>query len=99
MRAFSESLTSSDSAERKQMGAGFKLYRAAETGPNNSVIYYSIFNPAISGAEYEPITVLSDDHLSGPPGNGDEVRALYTDYSEALAPGGAQVNLTLVAGF
>ena len=99
MKAFSESLTSSDSAQRKQMGAGFELYRAAETGPNNSAIYYSIFNPAISGAEYEPITVLSDDYLSGPPGNGDEVRALYSDYSEALAPGGAQVNLTLVAGF
>lgn len=99
MRAFSESLTSSDSAQRKQMGAGFKLYRAAETGPNNSAIYYSIFNPAISGAEYEPITVLSDDYLTGPPANGDEVRALYADYSEALAPGGAQVNLRLVAGF
>ncbi len=99
MKAFSESLTSSDSAQRKQMGAGFKLYRAAEMGPNNSVIYYSLFNPAISGAEYEPITVLSDDYLSGPPGNGDEVRALYADYSEALAPGGAQVNLSLVAGF
>ena len=99
MRAFSESLTSSDSAQRKQMGAGFKLYRAAETGPNNSVIYYSIFNPAISGAEYEPITVLSDDHLSGPPGNGDEVRALYSDYTEALLDNGTQVNLTLVAGF
>ena len=89
MRAFSETLTSSDSAQRKQMGAGFKLYRAAETGPNNSAIYYSIFNPAISGAEYEPITVLSDDYLTGPPANGDEVRALYADYSEALAPGGA----------
>ncbi len=99
MRAFSETLTSSDSAQRKQMGAGFKLYRAAETGPNNSAIYYSIFNPAISGAEYEPITVLSDDYLTGPPANGDEVRALYADYSEALAPGGAQVNLRLVAGF
>jgi hypothetical protein len=99
MKAFSESLTSSDSAQRKQMGAGFKLYRAAEAGPNNSVIYYSIFNPAISGAEYEPITVLSDDYLSGPPENGDEVRALYADYSEALAPGGAIANLTLVAGF
>ncbi|HIE94587.1 MAG TPA: hypothetical protein EYQ83_17645 [Acidobacteria bacterium] len=99
MKAFSESLTSSDSAQRKQMGAGFKLYRAAEMGPNNSAIYYSIFNPAISGAEYEPITVLSDDYLSGPPENGDEVRALYADYSEALAPGGAQVNLRLVAGF
>ena len=98
MRAFSETLTSSDSAQRKQMGAGFKLYRAAEMGPNNSAIYYSIFNPAISGAEYEPITVLSDDYLTGPPANGDEVRALYADYSEALAPGGAQVNLRLVAG-
>ena len=99
MRAFSEALTSSDSAQRKQMGAGFKLYRQAARGPNNSVIYYQIFNPAISGAEYEPITVLSEDHLTGPPANGDEVRALYSDYSEALAPGGAQVNLRLVAGF
>jgi len=99
MRAFSESLTTSESAQRKEMGAGFKLYRAAETGANNTAIYYSIFNPAISGAEYEPITVMTDDYLSGPPENGDEIRALYADYTEALAPGGAQVNLRLVAGF
>jgi len=99
MRAYGETLTSSSNAQRKQMGAGFTLYRAAEQGPNSTAIYYSIFEPAVSGADYQHITVLAEDFGGGPPGNGDEVRALYTDYTGALAPGGSALNLDVVMEF
>lgn len=99
MRAYGETLTSSSNAQRKQMGAGFTLYRAAEQGPNGTAIYYSIFEPAVSGADYQHITVLAEEFGGGPPGNGDEVRALYTDYTGALAPGGSALNLNMVMEF
>lgn len=96
MKAYGDTLDGSSNAQRKQMGAGFKLYKAAEMGPNNSAIYYSIFDPAVPGGNYQHITVLAEEFGGGPPGNGDEVRALYTQYTGALAPGGSALNLTLV---
>jgi hypothetical protein len=99
MRAYGDTLTSSSNGQRKQMGAGFTLYRAVEQGPNGTAIYYSIFEPAVSGADYQHITVLAEDFGEGPPGNGDEVRALYTDYTGALAPGGSALNLNVVMEF
>jgi hypothetical protein len=99
MRAYGETLAGSSNAQRAQMGRGFKLYRAAEMGPNNSAIYYSIFDPAVSSGNYQHITVLAEEFGGGPPGNGDEVRSLYTDYTGALAPGGSALNLNLLMEF
>jgi len=100
MRAFGESLVESSDAQRQQMGAGLKLYRAAEAGPNNYVLYYMIADPAVSGGNYAVAQVLADEYMGGPPGNGDEVRAIYEAYSGALEGGGQQtINLDLVLEF
>ena len=100
MRAFKETLMSSSDAQRQQMGAGFKLFRAAEAGPNNFALYYQLVDPNVSGGNYSLITVLAEEYGGGPPGNGDEVRALYAGYTEALTGGGQQtMNLSLVSGF
>ena len=99
MNAYGETLAGSGNAERRQMGAAFRLYRASEAGPNNSAIYYSVFDPVISGGDYQHFTVLAEEFGGGSPGNGDEVRELYTAYTGALAPGGSQLNLTLVHEF
>ena len=99
MRAYGETLVASSNAERARMGAGLELYRAAEAGQGNSVLYVTVLDPAVRGGDYQQITVLNDEHLGGPPGNGDEVRALYSDYTEALAPGAFALNMTLVAEF
>ncbi len=100
MRAFGESLVGSSDAQRKQMGEGLKLYRAAEAGPNNYVLYYMFADPAVSGGNYAVAQVLADEYMGGPPGNGDEVRAIYEAYSGALQGGGQQtINLDLVIEF
>ena len=50
-------------------------------------------NPAVA-------QVLADEYLGGPPGNGDEVRAIYEKYSAALTGGGQQtINMDLVLEF
>lgn len=100
MRAFGESLVGSSDAQRKEMGAGLKLYRAAEAGPNNYALYYMLADPAVSGGNYAVAQVLADEYLGGPPDNGDEVRELYEAYSGALEGGGQQtINLDLVMEF
>ena len=99
MRAYGETLVASGNTDRQRMGAGFTLYRASEAGPNNSAIYYSIFDPVVRDGDYQHITVLAQEYSGGPPQNGDEVRELYAAYTGALAPGGTLTNLTLVAEY
>ena len=100
MRAYGEGLAGSSNAEYNRMAAGFKVYRAVEPGPNNFVVYYWFIDPVISGANYAVAKVLNDEFEGGPPGNGDEVRALFGAYQSALEGGGqAQANLNLVMEF
>ena len=100
MLAFRETLLSSSDVARQQMGAGFKLFRAAEAGPNNFALYYQLADPNVAGGNYSVITVLAEEYGGGPPGNGDAVRDLYAGYAEALAGGGQQtMDLSLVDGF
>ena len=100
MQAYSESLSGSSNAQRNQMAAGMKLYRLADAGPNNYVIYYLFVDPVVSGANYETFQVLNDEFMGGAPGNGDEVRELFSAFSGALEGGGQQtINLNLVMEF
>lgn len=100
MRAYGETLAASSDAQTQRMGAGFKLYRVAEAGPNNYVVYYMLADPAVSGGNYAVAKVLADGYAGGPPGNGDEVRELFEAYSSALEGGGQQIqNMNLVMEF
>lgn len=97
MKAFGESLVGSSDPQRQRMGEGLKLYRAAETGPNNFALYYLFADPTVSGGNYAVAQVLADEYMGGPPGNGDEVRAIYEKYSAALTGGGQQtINMDLM---
>ncbi len=100
MKEFGESLVGSSDPQRQRMGEGLKLYRAAEAGPNNFALYYLFADPTVSGGNYAVAQVLADEYLGGPPGNGDEVRAIYEKYSAALTGGGQQtINMDLVLEF
>jgi hypothetical protein len=98
MRAFGESLVESSDGELNRMGSGYKLYRSPEPGPQNTVQYYSIYDPAVPGANYQEIAVLTEHFPPGPPNNGDEVRELYDAYVGSVA-GGTAFNLDLVMEF
>ena len=100
MRAYGEALAGSSNPQYNQMAAGFKVFRAAEPGPNNFVVYYWFLDPVISGANYAVAQVLADEVSPGPPGNGAAVQALFEAYTGSLEGGGqAPANLNLVMEF
>ena len=52
---------------RRQQAATWRIYKSAEA-PRDAVIYLFFFDPAVAGADYDPIKVLSEDtpaELSG----------------------------------
>ena len=85
-----EALAKSDKPERKQQAASWKLFKAAEGGPGGAVIYVSLMEPAVKGADYSVATILSEAFPQ-------EVQALYKTYSECFgSPAQNILNLTLV---
>ena len=67
VKRIAESLDRSTDPTRRQQAAHWRIYRSAET-PRDAVIYLFFFDPAVSGADYDPIKVLSEDapaELSG----------------------------------
>jgi hypothetical protein len=45
---------------RRQQAASWHIYRSAEA-PRDAVIYLFFFDPAVQGADYDPVRVLSED--------------------------------------
>jgi hypothetical protein len=85
-----QALSMSDKPERRQQAAGWKVFRAAEPGPNGSVLYVFLMDPAVKGADYTVSNVLAEAF----PG---EVQDLFKQYAGAYASGQNFVNLTTVA--
>ena len=86
-----EALAKSDKPERKQQAAGWTFFKAAEGGPNGSVIYVAVMQPVVKGADYSVTTVLSEAFPT-------EIQALYKTYSESFgSPSQNILNVTLTA--
>ena len=85
-----EALMKSEKPERKEQARSWKVFRAAEAGPNGSVLYVFTIDPAVKGADYTVSTILAEAF----PG---DVQALYKQYAESYATGQNFVNLTLVS--
>ena len=93
MAKLKEALAKSDKPERKQQAAGWKLFKAAEAGPNGSVIYVSLMDPTVKGANYDVMLVLSEVYPT-------EVNALYETYKTVFGtPSQNFLNLALISGF
>jgi hypothetical protein len=54
-----EVLTQTTDPVRKQQSAGWRMFKSAEA-PRDAVIYVFFFDPAVAGADYDPIKVLSE---------------------------------------
>ena len=90
MAKLKEALAKSEKPDRKQQAAGWKIYKAAEGGPNGSVIYLATMEPAVKGVDYSVALVLSEAFPT-------EVQALYKTYSDCFGqPAQNILNLTLV---
>ena len=86
-----EALAKSEKPERKEQAASWRFFKVAEPGPNGSVIYLSIMEPAVKGADYSVVNVLNEAFPT-------EVQALYKTYSEAFGtPSQNFLSLNLLA--
>jgi hypothetical protein len=74
-------LADSKDPVRNQQGWGWKIYKAAEPGPNGSVLYVFVMDPAVKGADYGIAKILSEAYPN-------EVMELYRMYTGAFATAG-----------
>jgi hypothetical protein len=64
-----EALDRSTDPVRRQQAASWRIYKSLET-PREGVLYLFFFDPAVLGADYDPIKVLGEDAPA-------EIGALY----------------------
>ena len=93
MQKVKEALQNSENPLRKQQLRGWKVFRVAEPGPDNSVIYFMVIDPPARDADYTISTILSEGYPGG------EGQTLYTTFSGAFAGGISAMNLNLVNDF
>ena len=91
MAKLHEALANSDKPERKQQAAGWKLYKAADPGPNGAVLYINFISPTLKGADYTISKILAEVFPQ-------EVQQLFPLYRDAFA-GLARAELSLIQDF
>ena len=79
---------STDPAVRAQ-AAGWRVFKATEPGPNATVLYVFVIDPAIPGADYGLGRILSEAYP-------DRIQEIWKLYTGALAGGGSLLNLSPV---
>ncbi len=72
----SESLDGAQDAVRRQQAASWRMFRSAET-VKESAIYVFSFDPAVPGADYDPVKLLAETVPS-------EAQALYEKLKAAI---------------
>ena len=63
------------------------MFKVTEPGPNNSVMYVFVIDPAIPGAEYGLGRILADAYP-------DQIQEIWKLYTGSLAPSATLLNLT-----
>ena len=81
---------STDSTVRSQ-AQGWRVFKASEQGPNGTVLYVFLLDPAVPGADYSLSRLLADAYPDA--ARLQEIWKLYTD---SVASGGSLLNLTPV---
>lgn len=87
-----EALAQSTEPARRAQAAGWKVFKAAEPGPNGSTLYVFLMDPVVPKADYTVSKVLADAFPM-------EVRELYKIYIGAFAGSPSLVNLKLQVNF
>ena len=87
-----EAIAASADPVRKEQAAGWRVFKAAEPGPNNTVLYVFLIDPAVKGSDYAFWKTLYESFP-------EEVLQLYRLYNAATAGGQTLLNLQLVESF
>ncbi len=76
-----KALETSKDPLRNQQGWSWKIFKATEPGPNGSVLYVFVMDPAVKGADYGVAKILAEAYPL-------EIMDLYRMYSSAFATAG-----------
>ena len=91
MERVAEALSTSESADRRQQAVGWKVYKAVEPLDGGVLLYVSMLDPVVPGADYWVPQILNEAFPT-------EVQGLYEAYAGAFADGQILLNLTPVVG-
>jgi hypothetical protein len=87
-----DTLLKSDKPQRRQQAAGWKVFKARETGPGAVAIYVSVMDPVVKDADYSLGALLTEASSTAAAPVGVDVRtAVYTKYLDAF--GNPAINL------
>ena len=81
---------STDPAVRAQ-AQGWRMFKATEAGPNGTITYVFVMDPAVPGADYGFGRILSEAYP-------DRIQEIWKLYTGSLGPGATLLNLTPVQG-
>jgi hypothetical protein len=81
-----QALEQSTDPARRQQAAGWKIFKAVEAGPGNSVLYVFVMDPAVKGAEYGVAKILAEAFPA-------EAQELYRLYIGAFSGGQTMLSL------
>src|SRR5688572_7725852 len=80
-------LASSTDERVRAQAAGWRVFKAAEAGPNNAVLYVFVLDPTVSGADYSLGRILADAYPDQA-----KLQEIWKLYSSAVT-GGSLLNL------
>ena len=91
MRRVGDALSNSESIDRRRQAVTRKLYKATDPLDGGVVLYLSILDPVVVGADYWVPQILNEAFPT-------EVQALYESYAESFADGQILLNLSPIVG-
>ena len=80
---------SSDPKDREQ-AKGWRIFRAAEPGPGNTVLYVFVLDPTVPGADYGLGRILAEAYDTA------QLQEIWRLYTGAVTGGGSLLNLSPV---
>jgi hypothetical protein len=76
-------------ARVREQAKGWRVFKATEPGPNNTVLYVFVIDPTVPGADYGLGRILADAYP-------DQIEKIWSLYTGSLAPSASLLNLTPV---
>jgi len=92
MAKLRDALAKSEKPERRQQAAGWKLFKAAEPGPNGSVTYVNVMSPVLKGADYTMTKILYETFPT-------ESQQIFPLLRDSFAQGMGKLTLTTVQDY
>jgi hypothetical protein len=90
MAKVKEGLQKSESPERKQQAAGWKIFKSPDpSGIEGQVLYLFVIDPVVKGANYAVSAILAETFPA-------EANAIFKQYADAYGKGQVRMNLNLV---